>query len=175
MKTLILTLMILGTCVALACAGTDPTAQSVNIFSEDALTIIVPADISYTLSTPTDSGDERASGSTTQTVNLAGNNFTNTTIQPYITVYMTGSVTNASMSLRNIMITTTGTVKAKPTTSNITLAAAPQNYAMPNADQKNTGGSVIGNHQVWITKGAGGVPAAVYPLTFIWTGYDAGV
>ena len=178
MKKLLIMLMILGLGAALAYASTDPMPQQVTIISGHTLMLTIPAIVSYPLTAPTESGDEQIApspGIPIQTVTLNGNDFTNSGInQAFVTVFMTGTVTNALLSLRGITIDTTGTVTAQPSTPNITLSGVAQKYAKPAGIQSHTYGTVTGNHQVWITKGAGGVSANTYSLVFVWTGYDAG-
>ena len=174
MKKLILTLIIFGLGLALAYASTGPMPQQVTITSGHTLTLTVPTAINYNLLQPTQAGDEEVDIDNPQTVTLRGNGFINTPAQPYITIYMTGTVPNASMSLRSVAITTIGTVSAQSTTAEIILSGTPANYAIPDKVQSNAYGTVTGSHQVWITKGVGGVSGGSHPLMFMWTGYDAG-
>ena len=175
MKKLLMTLMILGLGAALAYASTGPMPQQVTIISGHTLTLTVPAIVSYALTAPLDAGDETAAPAATQTVTLSGNGFTNSDIQPFITVSMSGTVTNARMVLNGISLGATGTVTVGAPPAEMILGAVPQNYAMPNGAQPNTYGRITGSHNVIVRKGAGGVPAnpVGYVLTLTWTGYDA--
>ena len=179
MKKLLITLMILGLGVTLAYANTGPQAQGVVITSGQTLSIKTLTAISYSLSSPTESGDETvATPASGGTVTLVGNKFTNTAIQPYLTVSMSGTVTNAQMIINGISVTTQGTVQAQPATAgDIVLSALPQNYAMPVVGNPPTGttGTISGSHSVIIRKAVGGVPANIYSLSFLWTGYDSGI
>lgn len=135
-----------------------------------SLTLTIPAEITYTLTAPLVTGTETLASN--QSVKLEGTNFVNALDQAYITVSMTGAVTNANIKVTNIGVSTTG-VSAYSTTPDITLSTTAQNYAVSNANQGNISGTVTGTHNLEIYK-TGSVPAGSYALTLTWTGTDGG-
>ncbi len=133
------------------------------------LSLTVPASITYTLTSPLTVGSETIASS--QQIIVEGDNFNNTTTQPYVTVSMTGVVTNADLKVTSISITTTGTVTANPTTPDITLSATAQGYAAPNVNQSAATGTITGTHNLIIEK-LNKIPAGSYSLTLNWTASD---
>ncbi len=149
--------------------------QGVTVTSGRTLTIAVPAAITHALTAPLATGTETiASG---QSVVLEGNDFDNgvgASLVPYITVAMTGTVTNAEIKLTSIALSKTGTVTHAAAPADITLSGTAQNYAVPDVAQSSTYGELTGSHNLVINKLGPNVPAGSYSLTITYTGKDGG-
>lgn len=162
-----------GSAYALTASGT----QGLTVNSGRTLTISVPAAITYNLTAPLATGDETIASS--QAVSLNGNDFDNVapatgvTEVPYITVSMSGSVTNASIKVTGITLSVEDTVTVAAAPADITLSSTAARYAGPNVNQASTYGKVNGTHNLIISK-ANEVPAGSYSLTITWAGNDGG-
>jgi len=141
--------------------------------SDSILTLIPPDPVSYGLKDPLNAGVETLSEN--QTVLLTGNQFNNTTDEPYISASITGEVNNAFFTLssidRKVMVGRVTVNNNDP--AQVILSDSSQGYAKPDVNQISTSGTIRGSHRLIITKSQA-IPAGTYEVVIVWTASDGG-